>query len=233
MDSDVYDSTLKIIFHWLIVFVAAIYGVYFLYFHVYVNYKISKTQEDIQLINRNVQEMYKGLYKNLNTFAAYQNHLIPSSVKGTRNENQVVLQHRFGGNLIIMEGLNSGSERSLFYGLINDPQKYNELSSGVTAYIIMLTGLDKKICRQFAQIDWLRVVPNFIGMEVSNIPANNAYQGFNKLRAGFISDDKENDRFYAHTKDSGIISDVALSADEAKSACACRANGCSIALKLR
>ncbi len=233
IDTDVYESSFAVMFKGLVLIALAVAGMYFLYFNAFLGYKFGKACDEITILNRNVQNFYKGLYRGLNTDSAYTNQLIAPSMAATRNENGVTLQNSFGGNIIIMEALNTGNERSLFYGLQTEPEKYKRLYQGVTSYIVMYTGLNKNMCMKFARNDWKLQIPTFIGIEVSNIPANKIYQGFSKLRAGFIDDDKENDKYYTGTKDKGIISQYPLEKKEAEDACSCTENNCTIALKIR
>lgn len=233
IDTDVYESSFAAMFKGLVLIALTAAGICYLYFNAFLDFKFGKARDEIAILNRNVQNFYKGLYRGLDTESAYTNQLIAPSMEATRNESGITLQNSFGGNIIIMEALNTGKERSLFYGLQTKPEKYKELYQGVTSYIVIYTGLNKNICTKFARNDWKLQIPTFIGIEVSNIPANKIYQGFSKLRAGFIDDDKENDKYYIGTKDKGIISRYPLNKEEADEACSCTEENCTIALKIR
>ena len=236
MSDDIKVSKLRILVSIVVAlmpFICIIYGVYFAYFGFYMRNKFNKTYEDIKYINQNIQELKQGVYYNFDTQYVALSNVLPYDIQVSKSGENTLIPNRFGGNMFFYEALNSEDERTLYYGLIAEPQKYKSIYTGVSAYIILLTGLSSYECQMLASYDWRELLPNYIGMEVSSLEDGEIYNGFTKLKTGFIPDSENDALYYGSIKDKGYISQRPLGSKRAKSKCGCKTDACTFALKLK
>lgn len=235
MSDEIKVSKFRILFNLVVAllpFIGLIYGIYFAYFGFYMRNKFNKTFEDIQYINRNIKEHKKEKYKNFDTQFVVLSDFLPYDLKISKSGDTTLVTNRFGGNMFFYEALNSEAERTLYYGQINNPQKYKSIYDGVSAYIILLTGLSAYECQTLAMYDWASDLSNYIGIEVSSLENRQIYNGLTKLKTGFIPDAENDALYYGSIKDKGYISQRPLSKKQAKNKCECKKDFCTFALKL-
>ena len=237
MSNDVKVSKFSLIVNFVVLltpFIFIICGAYFGYFGFYMRNKFNKTFEDIQTIDKNIKQNHTGIYKNFDTQYVVLSNFLPYDLEVKNSASKTpLIKNRFGGNMFFYEALNSEAERTLYYGLISEPQKYKSIYTGVSAYIILLTGLSSYECQKLATHDWAKIMPNYIGIEVSSLEYNQIYNGFTKLKTSFIPD-SENDALYHNSiKDKGYISVRPLSDARAKEKCNCKSDNCTFAIKLK
>lgn len=236
MSDDIKTSKFKLLFNLVVTlmpFVCLIYGAYFAYVSFYLRAKYNKTYDDIKYINDRISEQLDGKYFHFDTQYVTLSNILPYDLKVTKEQNTTLVENRFGGNMFFYEALNSEAERTLYYGLINEPEKYKQIYTGVSAYIILLTGLSSRECQTLATRDWIDLLPNFIGIEVSSLENNQIYNGFTRLKTSFIPGDDDESVYYSATKDKGYISRIPLGKIRAKNKCDCRTDSCTFALKLK
>ena len=235
MSNEIRTSKFRIVFSLVVAlmpFIGIIYGAYFGYFGFYMRNKFNKTYEDIEYINKNIKELNQGNFRNFDTqYVAFSN-VLPYDLETSKSGENTLIKNRFGGNMFFYEALNSEAERTLYYGLIAEPQKYKSVYTGVSAYIILLTGLSSYECRTLAEYDWDNLLPNYIGIEVSSLEHGQIYNGFTKLKTGFIPDAENDTLYYGSIKDKGYISQRPLGKKRAKSKCNCKTDACTFAIKL-
>src|SRR5574344_2119682 len=225
------DGVLKLLYR-LLPLVLVVFGGYFGY-GLYQQNKISKTYGDVLNVTKNVKAKYVGIYKNLDTREMVLNNLLDFADNIKETPNGYDVPNRFGGKTYFYEALNTKAERTLYYGLITDMNKYHQIYPGVTAFIILYTGLEQKVCKKLAQTNWKKFIPNFVGLEASYITPTAKYNGISKLKINFTVDDSENDVTYAKSnfQDKGYISSTPMTDEQSTTACACEKDNCTIALK--
>ncbi len=239
MSNELKVSKVKIFFNILVAMVPVvclIYGAYFGFFGIFLRNKFTKTYEDITYINNAIKERISGVYKDFDTQYVSLSEVLPFDLEVNKQEQangQPLIKNRFGGNMFFYEALNSEAERTLYYGLIKNPEEYRKVYNGVTSYIILLTGLNSYECRKLAMHDWGEQLDNYIGIEVASLDNNQIYNGLTKLKTSFISDAKNDALYYNAIKDNGYISNYPLSEKRAKEKCSCQSDTCTFAIKLR
>ncbi|MBR3502439.1 MAG: hypothetical protein IKO06_05995 [Alphaproteobacteria bacterium] len=237
MSDDIKVSKFRILFNlviFLMPFLFIIYGAYFGYFGIYLRNKFNKTYEDIKSINRAVKERTGNTFKNFDTHYVVMSDLLPYDLEvKTATGSSPLIKNRFGGNMFFYEALNSEAERTMYYSLASEPEKYKNVYSGVSAYIILLTGLNKYECSTLAMYDWANLLPNYIGIEVSSLDNGQIYNGFTKLKTGLIPDAENDHLYYNSIKDKGYVSISPLNKERAKSKCNCKKHTCTFAIKLK
>lgn len=216
------------LFYFIIPVSMVFFGIYFACNSLYLRNKMAKTYNDVNTINNNIKSFYSNTYKDFNTEAVALNNLLPFDIDTQRNNQIFSVFNRFGGHLFFYEAFYTLKEKLLYFNLYKNPAKYREIYDGTSAYIMLFTGLSARECRQMARHDWKSLIPNYVGIEVSYLDANNRYNGIFKLKTQLLS---EPDNYFFESKDMGIISAVPLTRTEAKTACSCRKDNCTIALK--
>ncbi len=216
-------------------FLGVIYGAYFIYTGYYLRGRLNKTCDDIRVFDRNLKGLGKYVYINFDNNYVVKAELLPFDMEVYRNKEDTLysIKNRFGGNIFFKEGLNSEAERMLYYGLINDHEKYKKIYTGVSSYILFFTGLDSFECKKLSTYNWAEMLPNYIAIEVSSLNVGRLNDGLNRLQTTFIPDAQYDDIYNRFIKDKGITSKEPLSDDKAKSACSCNSRNCTFAIKLR
>ncbi len=236
MHSDLKDSKYKKITEFAITatpYICLCFGFYFAYTGFYLRGKFKKTYEDLKTISYNISSLKLEKYRNFNTNFVSLSNLLPYDIEVIKEENNdATIKNRFGGKMFFHEALNSEAERTLYYGLILDKEKYKRVYSGVSAYIILLTELSSYECQVFSTYDWAKLLPNYVGFEASALD-NKPSNGYTRLKVSLIPDAKD-DALYANSiKDTGFVSDKPITRSLAKKKCDCGWNKCTFAVKLK
>ncbi|MBP5352759.1 MAG: hypothetical protein J6Y91_03220 [Alphaproteobacteria bacterium] len=201
------------------------------YFYVYggARDKVYATANDIQFIAQNIHNAFLGKkYKDLDTdYVVYKNFL-PFSTEPVQTSLGYQINNRFGGKMYFYEAFGKIEERSEYFALYNEPQKYQETYQGTSAYIILLTNLSKKECVLLSRVSWRRFIPNFLGMEISVARPDFPFNGVYNLKHYLLMDNLGE---HYNTKDEGILARRPLSEEDADVSCGCRWKNCMVALK--
>jgi hypothetical protein len=218
------------IFHFIVPIAIIGCGVYF-YFHSRQSRCMMQTKNDITYITQGIKSTFMGqkYYLFDNTSVALSDNILPFDIETKNTAKGYIIPNRFGGKMYFYEAFAKISERTLYFANYKDPEKYNKIYGGVSAYILLLTNLNKDACMLMAETDWRRQIPNFLGLEASAVTASTPYNGFYNLRTYLLVDNLN--ETYKKTSDFGTISRKPMSGDEADQACNCRWNNCMVALK--
>ena len=207
-------------------------GIYFLYFGYYERNKIIQTIKEVTEIVQSVNDKYKhGKYKEFNSNSVAMTAL-PYNVVPKKQKEKYIIPNRFGGEMIFSEAVYNKDERTLYFALYDKPEQYKKLYDGVTAFVLLLTNLNRYECMQLAQVDWTTQIPAFMGMEPSFMLPQNPDNGIYNLSNYVLADNSdEKDINTLKTLDEGKVSKTPMSAQDALQNCKCLFSGCSIALK--
>jgi hypothetical protein len=142
------------------------------------------------------------------------------------------ISNPFNGEFIIDEAVYNKKERTLYFALYDKQKNYHEVYSGVTAYLLVLTNLNRYECMQLAQVDWAAQYPNFMGIEPSFRSPKNPDNGTYNLANYVLADNQdEKDINTLTTIDEGKVFKTPLTGKEAFKQCKCFISDCTIALK--
>lgn len=203
-------------------------GIYF-YIGVWERNNISKTIDDIVIVTQKIADDYgKQKYQMFDTDTAALGDYLPFDIEAEAQGDHYLVPNRFGGQMYFYEAVANKRERDLYFSLYNEPQKYTDIYEGVGAYVILLTQLNKRVCRTLAQIDWPAKISNFMGIEAAYTTPQDLDNGLINL-SNYILTDNEDEKI--KTTDSGTALRKPLTATQAEKACGCSWRGCSIALK--
>ena len=217
-------------FYLIVPLALLIFGAYFFCFKFFVQKNIIKTQDDIMIITKNVENYFIGRkFKDFNSNFMLYSNLLPFDL-GTNNPTEVgtKIKNRFGGEMKFIESVATIDEQMLYFGLYKDKEKYKRIYPGVSAYVILMTKLKKRDCTILSMIDWRRFIPFYMGLEISVRTPEHPNDGYFNLRNFILI---ENIQQKYQTKDLGITSRTPLSKQIAKKACNCKRKNCTIALK--
>lgn len=229
-DSNIGDKLAFILTYILTPLMFIGFGVYF-YFGIGSRNKVSKTIDDIVVITKKVSESYLDRkYKQFNTDTVVLGNYLPYDIEPEMDGQHYVIPNRFGGQMFIFETVANIRERTLFFGLYNQPERYQQVYSGVSSYVIMLTGINRKACRILAQTNWAGKIPNFMGLEAAYVNAESPNNGVYNL-SNYVLTDNEGEQI--KTIDQGIVARGPLSKANAKKACQCLWRGCTFAIKFK
>jgi hypothetical protein len=207
-------------------------GIYFLYFGYYERNKIvqtiSEVKEIVQSVNdKNRHNKYQNFDTNSVAMTSLPYNVVPKETKGV-----YTIPNRFGGEMIFSEAVYNKDERMLYFALYDKQEQYKKLYTGVTAFVLLLTNLNRYECMQLAQVDWAAQIPAFMGMEPSYMSAKNPDNGIYNLSNYVLADNSdEKDINTLKTLDEGKVSKTPMPAQDALQNCKCLLSGCSIALK--
>lgn len=203
-------------------------GFYF-YFYGSMKKKVYATANDIQYIVQNIHDTFFGKkYGELNADTIVHNNILPFSIEPIETPLGYQIRNRFGGKMFFYEAFSRIEERTMYFTMYNDPEKYKKYYKGYGAYIILLTNLMKRECVMLSRVNWRKFMPNFLGMEVSAAKPTAPYNGVYNLKHYLLIDNLGEQ--YS-TKDEGILTRRSLSVDDAEKACDCHWRTCMIALK--
>lgn len=211
-----FEPVLKLLYFCLPLF-CLVFGLYFAYFHIFLNNNILKTKNDIVQIVSNMSETFKGSYPSLDANILVMQNILPYDFPIRKTVNSYDVSNRFGGKIFFYNAYNTLAER------IDNPDN-------LSAYIILFTRLTKKECKKLAQTDWRRNFPNFLGLEASYLSAQKTFNGVYNLR-NYLLFDNLNEQY--NSRDEGFITRRHLSRQETKVACGCLLNTCTVALKFK
>ena len=236
MHCDIKDSKFKRISELAITatpFICLLFGLYYAYTGFYLRSRFNKTYEDFKTISYNINSLKLERYRGFDTNFVSLSNILPYDAEVTKEaNNDASIKNRFGGQMFFYEALNSEAERTLYYGLISDKEKYKRVYSGVSAYIILLTELSSYECQVFSTYDWAKLLPNYVGFEASALD-NKPSNGYTRLKVSLIPNAKD-DALYANSiKDTGFVSDKPITRSLAKKKCDCGWNKCTFAIKLK
>ena len=203
-------------------------GFYF-YFYGSVKKKVYATANDIQYIAQNIHDNFFGKkYAEMNAETIVRNNILPFSIEPVETPMGYQIRNRFGGKMFFYEAFSRLEERTMYFALYNDPEKYSTYYKGYGAYIILLTNLMKKECVMLSRVNWRKFIPNFLGLEVSVAKPSAPYNGVYNLK-NYLLIDNLGEKY--DTKDEGILSRRPLATLDAENACDCHWRTCMIALK--
>ena len=222
------DSFIRFIYIF-VPFVLVITGFYFAYFHFLADYRVSKTRGDIAYIAQNIQSVFGNtVFRNFDTATIINGSYLPYEIEPQTVDGVTYIPNRFGGRMYFYEAFKTKVERSLFFSLYREPEKYQSIYPGVGAYVILLTNLNSSECRRMAMIDWGKDIANFMGVEAAFLTPDDLINGLYNLRTHILED---NFGEVHHTKDKGLTSRVPFTRKKAKEACGCSWRSCIISLK--
>ena len=197
---------------------------------VIVRNSINNTIDDIVDITRKIAEDSQGgKYRLFNTDSIALGEYLPYDLKAEADGEHFMISNRFGGQMHFLEAVGNKKERTLYFGLYNNPERYHQVYDGVSAYVILLTNLNSGICKTLAQTDWSAKIPNFMGIEAAYTTPTSQNNGVYNL-SNYILTDNEGE-FIKKTVDQGVALRRHFTDDEAEKACGCLWRSCSIALK--
>lgn len=204
-------------------------GLYFAYFHFLADYRVSKTKNDIIFITQNIRNNYgTSNFRSFDTATIMSGSYLPYELEPQTVDGVTYIPNRFGGRMYFYEAFKTRVERSLFFSLYRDPEKYQKVYPGVGAYVILLTNLNSSECRKLAQVDWKKDNSNYMGIEAAFLTPDDLGNGLYNLRTHILEDNFEEQH---HTKDKGLTSRIPFTHKKARKACGCTWRSCTIALK--
>lgn len=222
------DSFIRFLYFFIPI-ILVITGLYFAYFHFLADYRVSKTKNDIVFITQNIRTVFENVpFRDFDTTTIINGSYLPYELEPQTVDGVTYIPNRFGGRIYFYEAFKTKLERSLFFSLYRDPDKYQSVYPGVGAYIILLTNLNSSECRRLAMIDWKKSNANFMGLEAAYLTPDDLINGLYNLRTHLLDD---NFGEVHHTKDKGLTSRVPFTRKQAKEACGCSWRSCTIALK--
>ncbi len=231
-DSSASEIDLAKYFGFLFVGANVLVGLYFLYFGHFEREKLQTAMHDITTITQGIDKSFgKDKYKNLNTNMVAMTAL-PYDMSTFKKEGSLHISNPFNGEFIIDEAVYNKKERTLYFALYDKQKHYHEVYSGVTAYLLVLTNLNRYECMQLAQVDWAAQYPNFMGIEPSFRSPKNPDNGTYNLANYVLADNQdEKDINTLTTIDEGKVFKTPLNGKEAFKQCKCFISDCTIALK--
>ena len=223
-------SNITKIFYLLVPILLVVFGAYFFYLKFFVQKNIVKTQDDILIVTKNIENYFVGRkIRDFNSnFMSYSN-LLPFDLE-TKNTDSadIEIKNRFGGKMEFIESVATLKEQTLYFGLYKDQEKYRRVYTGVSSYVILFTGLKKRDCSILSMIDWRRFIPLYLGMEAGVRTQQHPNDGYFNLQ-NFILAENINQKY--KSKDLGITSRIPLSKEAAKRVCNCEGKDCTFAVK--
>ena len=223
-----FESVVRLLYFFLPLLLL-LFGAYFFYFKVYLRGKVNKTVSDIAVVTQNIQNaVAEGKYRSFDTNYVVLSNLLPYDIKVEQKGTNYYVPNRFGGRMFFYEAFSNKKERTLFMALHNRPEDYQKVYTGVGAYMIVLTNLNKRECSTLSLVDWRRVNSRFMGIESAYLTPTKLYSGTYNLRTYILVDNVGEE--YS-TKDDGIVSRSKLTPQEIDRACNCSWRSCSVALK--
>lgn len=192
---------------------------------------VSQTIDDIVKVTYKLAENYQEHnYHLFGNDAVAVGEILPYDVSVEEENGHYLISNRFGGQMHFLEAVGNKKERTLYFGLYNNPERYHQVYDGVSAYVILLTNLNSRICKTLAQTDWSAKIPNFMGIEAAYTTPTSQNNGVYNL-SNYILTDNEGE-FIKKTVDQGVALRRHFTDDEAEKACGCLLwRSCSIALK--
>ena len=222
------ESVLKLLCY-ILPILLLLFGAYFFYFGVYLRNKVTKTINDISVITQNIQDSYsESKYYQFDTNLIALGNFLPYDIEPKQRGSNYYIPNRFGGQMHFYEAFSNKQERTLFMALHNKPEQYKKVYTGVGAYMIVLTNLNKRECSSLSLVDWRQVNPNFMGIEAAYLTPSKLYSGTYNLKT-YVLKDNLGEQY--STKDDGIVSRHRLTPQETKKACNCNWRSCTVALK--
>lgn len=224
------SSAIAKLFYLLVPVLLVVFGAYFFYLKFFVQKNIIKTQDDIMIVTKNIENYFVGRkIKDFNSnFMSYSN-LLPFDLEINNSTGaDAEIKNRFGGEMKFIESVATLSEQTLYFGLYKNQEKYKRVYQGVSSYVILFTKLKKRDCAVLSMIDWRRFIPFYLGMEASVRTQQHPNDGYFNLQ-NFILVENVNQKY--KTKDLGITSRTPLSAETAKHVCNCEGKNCTFAVK--
>ncbi len=217
--------------YWILPLVAFAYGIN----HYYMKNRVQKTVEDVVQITKSVAADYLAVgknYRDFNTDIVVLSNYVPFGLDPKQKDGRYILPNRFGGRMYVEEAVATQRERTLYFSLFQQQERYHQLYSGVGAYTIYLTHMSNQACKALATTDWAQLVPNFMGLEVAYNTKEDNDNGIYNLN--YLLTDNSEEKI-PQTLDSGLIARRPLTKEEAQTACGCGyiRNACSVALKFR
>ena len=231
-DSSASEIDLAKYFGFVFVGANVLVGLYFLYFGHYERNKLQLAMSQIATINQGIDKRFgKDKYKNFDTNMVAMTAL-PYDMSPYKKDGTLHIANPFNGEFIISEAMYNKSERTLYFALYDQQKHYHEVYSGVTAYLLVLTNLNRYECMQLAQVDWAAQYSNFMGMEPSFQSDKNPDNGtYNLANYVLVDNQDEKDINTLTTLDEGKVFKTPLSGKEAFKQCRCYISDCTIALK--
>ena len=197
---------------------------------VVVRNSIEKTIDDVIDVTRKIAENYEDKkFRMFNTDAIALGEYLPYDLNAEQDGEHYLISNRFGGQMHFLEAVGNQKERTLYFGLYNRPEQYQNVYSGVSSYVILLTNLTSGICKTLAKTDWPSKIPNFMGIEAAYTTPTNQDNGLYNL-SNYILTDNEGEAL-KNTADQGLALRRPLTEAEADKACRCSWRSCTIALK--
>ncbi len=212
---------------YVIPFALVIGGLYLLYIR-NVRNDFQRTISDVEYMNRNIYLNLSGPKKGLTNDSIVYSNVLPLDMERKQLESGFKITHRFNGDLKFTEAFANKDERTLFLALRDNKERYNQISSGLGAYIMTFMNLSRSQCILMAMHNWRNVSSNYLGMEVSRINPQAPYVGIYNLNYYILFDNKD-ETF--DTKDTGTLSRSYLNQQQAEKACDCLLDECMISLK--
>lgn len=199
---------------------------------VIVRNSINSTIDDITEITRKLAENKKDeKYRLFNTDSIALGEYLPYDLKAEPDGEHFLISNRFGGQMHFLEAVGNKKERTLYFSLYKDPEKYHKVYDGVSSYVIFLTNLTAGICKELAKTDWPAKIPSFMGIEAAYTTPTSQNNGVYNL-SNYILADNEGE-VAKKTVDHGMALRRPLTEAEAQKACGCSWRSCSIALKFK
>ena len=207
-------------------------GLYFLYFGHFEKNKIQKALENISSLVENIDKKFSNdKYKEFSTSTVALTAL-PYDMNSYKKDGNTHIFNPFNGEFIISEAMYNKAERTLYFALYDKQDQYHKVYSGVTAYLLTITNLNRYECMQLAQVDWAKSFPNFMGIEPSFRSDKNPDNGIYNLANYVLSDNQDEKNINdMKTLDEGKVFKEPLSTKEAFMQCKCFISKCSVALK--
>ncbi len=231
-DNSTSEIDLAKYFGFLFVGANVLVGLYFLYFGYFEREKVQRAADEIEALTAGIEksfghEKYKGFNTHLVASAA-----LPYSMTTYTKDNKLHISNPFNGEYIITESMYNKEERTLYFALYDKQKQYNKVYSGVTAYMLTLTNLNRYECMQLAMIDWAKLYTNYMGIEPSFRSAKNPDNGTYNLSNYVLADNQDEKNINdLKTIDEGKVYKTPLSATEAFGRCKCFISDCTVALK--
>lgn len=213
----------------LIIPIAIVGSGFYFYFFGGAKKKVYATANDIQFIARNIHDAFIGQkYRDFDTDTVVYKNFLPFSMEPIQTAMGYQVYNRFGGKMYFYEAFGKIDERTQYFALYNDPQKYSEYYKGSGAYVILLTNLMHRECALLARVNWRRFIPNFLGMEVSAAKPSSPFNGVYNLKH-YLLIDNLGEQY--KTQDEGVLSRRPMTEEDAEKACDCSWKNCMVALK--
>lgn len=200
---------------------------YFLYNKISTRTNINRTIDDmVWMAQRITDDTPNHNYSELDIDVAVLAEYIPFDLNIKEKGDGYTVKNRFGGEMHIYGAVADKDEQVAYLSLNKNQRLHDRGIVGGSAYIISLSGLNRRVCRVLAQTDWKARIPNFLGLEATNV--TKPYYTPLTLNFEILKDNRGIKR---KTEEGGIASHFSLTKEEARKACGCFWHSCSIALK--